>query len=336
MTPRRVLLVGPRFHGYTGSVASALGTRGHDVTTHLYDVWPTLGAKLRGKVLEELPQRLGAGSSWPAVQTRTTDEALRVLCEVRPEVVLAIKADALTRGFWEAARTSGALTHLWLYDELRRTRVDPDVLPSVDVLTSYSALDTAALLAEGLEATHVANGFDDHVPWTTRQVAALVFVGARYPNRERLLVEVHARGVPVLAVGRDWSGHPLDRLRTWDLHRPALPAARDVDRAAAYGLMAGAAANLNVHHDQDGFTMRTFEIPGTGGLQVVDRPDVAAYYDPGTEVVVAEGADEVADVTRRALADPSWARSVGAAGRRRTLAEHTMAHRVAELEALWA
>ena len=70
--------------------------------------------------------------------------------------------------------------------------------------------------------------------------------------------------------------------------------------------MAGAAANLNIHHDQHGSTMRTFEILGAGGLQLVDREDVAVHYEPGTEVLVPR--------RRRgrraglALRDLAWAR----------------------------
>ena len=44
---------------------------------------------------------------------------------------------------------------------------------------------------------------------------------------------------------------------------PDVPSARGVDRAQAYGLTAGAVASLNSHTDQDGFTMRTFELPGS-------------------------------------------------------------------------
>ena len=143
------------------------------------------------------------------------------------------------------------------------------------------------------------------------------------------------RGLPVRAIGRDWSQHPLDRIRTWDLRRPDVPAGRDVGRATRYGLVAGAAANLNMHHDQDGFRMRTFEIPGAGGLQLIDRDDVAGYYDPGSEVLVYRDFDQACELATRALSDRPWPRSIARAGRRRTLAEHTLDHRVHQLEAVW-
>lgn len=335
MSARRVLLIGPVFHGYTTSTADALRRAGHTVDVHHYDAHDGVRGRVRTKLGSELPRLVGLPGEAGRVAGVRTREAVAALRAARPDVVLAIKADVLGADFWQEAGRAGALTHLWLYDELRRMELAPDVLGAVDVITSYSALDTADLRARGLPATHVANGYDASLPVRPQPSGDVLFVGARYPNREALLVALHRRGLPVRAVGRDWSHHPLDRLRTWDLRRPDVPAGRDVDRATSYGLMAGAAANLNVHHDQDGFTMRTFEIPGTGGVQLVDREDVAPYYEPGSEVLVYRDVDEAADLAGRALRDRAWARGVAEAGRRRTLAEHTLDHRVHDVEALW-
>ena len=333
MTPRRILVVGPVFHGYTTSIADALRRAGHSVAVHHYDAHGGAVDRLRTKLGTELPRRLGLPSDGGSA--RRTSEAVRALRVTQPELVLAIKADVLEPVFWDEARACRARTHLWLYDELRRMDLDPAVLDAVDVITSYSALDTASLRDRGYPATHVANGYDASLPVRPQPSGDVLFIGARYPNRQDLLVALRDRGLPVRAVGRDWSHHPVDRLRTWDVRRPDVPAGRDVDRATGYGLMAGAAANLNLHHDQDGFTMRTFEIPGVGGLELVDREDVSQHYDPGTEVLVYHDVDEAAELASRALRDPAWAREIARAGRVRTLAEHTLDHRVRELEALW-
>ena len=212
--------------------------------------------------------------------------------------------------------------------------VDPR-LAGVLAVASYSPLDVATLTRAGVRAAHVPLAHDPRIGWTARPSRQVVFVGARYPSRERLLAGLVAAGVPVQAYGRDWSGHPLDRLRTWRLRRPAVPGHRDVSRAAAYGIMAGAAAALNTHSDQDGFTMRTFESAGVGALQLVDRADVAAVYQPGVECAVFTSEPELVELALRALADPQWARRLGAAARARTLAEHTFEHRARALEELW-
>ena len=139
----------------------------------------------------------------------------------------------------------------------------------------------------------------------------------------------------VKAYGRAWSKHWWDRARTWSWHRPAIPSGRDLDRSHAYGVMAGARASLNLHGDQDGFTMRTFEACGVGGLQIVDRADVDSLYDPGSELLVFNSTQELVELAERAGTEPQWAQAIAQAGRKRTLAEHTFAHRVQALEARW-
>ena len=100
--------------------------------------------------------------------------------------------------------------------------------------------------------------------------------------------------------------------------------------------MADAAATLNLHGDQDGFTMRTFEACGVGAVQLIDRTDV------GRALRRRRGA-RVVDLDRGAASTSAsapgstvaWADGLRERGRRRTLAEHTFDHRVAVLEALW-
>lgn len=100
--------------------------------------------------------------------------------------------------------------------------------------------------------------------------------------------------------------------------------------------MAGSPATLNIHGDQDGFTMRTFEAAGVGGVQLIDRSDVGSLYEPGSEVLTFDTVDEAAQAIERVRGDEQYARSIRRAGHRRTASEHTFDHRVVALERRWA
>jgi spore maturation protein CgeB len=212
-----------------------------------------------------------------------------------------------------------------------------ETLARATAVTSYSPLDVKRLREDGIDAHHLPNAFDrDRAtvrPMTRRD--EISFVGARYPDREQALVGLHQAGVPVRAYGRDWSRHPFDRLRTWGWRRPDVPAERGVDRDTAYAVMAASAATVNMHTDQDGFAMRTFEACGAGAVQLIDRPDLAGLYDDGVEVAAWETFDELLELCQRARVDLAWADGLREAGRKRTLAEHTFDHRVAVVEQLW-
>lgn len=331
MTRARVLLVSPVFHGYWRSIAEALERRGYDVTTHLYDA-RSKAATIRHKAARELPARIGIQRR---DDERPTASAVAALRASHPDVVLAIRADRMQHAFWtELAGVPRSV--LWLYDEVRRTAHTAETLSAAGAIASYSKVDVQTFQEKGLRARYVPNGFDATIAVAPRPRAnEVTFVGARYPNRENLLRVLLREGVPVRAYGRDWSDHPVDRLRTWRASAIGIPNERDVPREAAYAIMQSSTATLNPHFNQDGFTMRTFEAAGMGAVQLIDRPDVTELYEPDTEIAVFNSTEEAIELARRALRDSAWAERIREGGRKRTLAEHTFDHRVAELEKLW-
>jgi spore maturation protein CgeB len=62
-----------------------------------------------------------------------------------------------------------------------------------------------------------------------------------------------------------------------------------------------------------------------------DLPDLTRCFDPGTEVLVYRDAEELNELYARLRRDPGFAAAIGERGRRRVLAEHTYAHRLATL-----
>ena len=330
----RVLLVSPGFHGYHEAISAAFVARGHQVVTHVYDDHGGAVGRTWHQVRHQLPQKIGAGSLRRLTREETT-RAVASVVQSRPEAVVVVKGDTLGDEFWGSIAGLPRIT--WLYDEVRRTRWTTERLTGIGPIATYSTLDDVDFEAAALDSRHLPLAYDHRlVPSpTTHRTSDVSFIGARYPTREQVLTFLCDDGVPVRAFGRDWSSHPVDRLRTWRLGTPAVPAGRDLARAAAYDVMAASAATLNLHGDQDGFTMRTFEAAGVGGVELLDRPDVEALYEPGVEVLTWTTPEELTDICRRALADPQWTNAIRAAARARTLAEHTFDHRVAVLEGAW-
>lgn len=327
----KVLVVSPVFHGYWSAIAAALGACGHDVTVHCYDT----GSR-RVRVRNALAHRIPA--LMPGTARAATDAAIAALHRARPDAVLVVRGDTLTPSWWDAVARSGARTALWLYDELARMAYTAPTLRSVDAVYSYSPHDVQSLQAQGVDAALLPDGFDALTAYTPQPSEAVTFIGARYPGREHILTRLAATGTKVTAYGRDWSRHPWDiaRTRHWR-PAPGVAARRDVPRADYYGVMAGSLATLNIHGDgHDGFSMRTFEAPGVGALQLIDRPDVAAHYDIGREVLTFASDAELREHIAHARRDPVWARGIRDAGRARTLAEHTLTHRMRQVQSRWA
>ena len=328
----RLLLVTPTFHGYWRNIGAAFEQLGYEVTVHRYDAHDSLVSRTRHHLTAELPRRLGRSTETFQRRLLTT-AAIQAARRAHPDVTLVVKGDLLDPDFHDALGTGPRV--LWLYDELRRTHHTAESVGAYDGVASYSHLDVATLKAARDNVSYVPLAFDPADTPTPRPGPDCVFVGARYPKRATLLTSLWQAGIPVRAYGRDWSVHVADRLRTWSWPRPDLPAGRDLPRPEAYAVMAGAPATINIHGDQDGFTMRTFEAAGVGGVQFVDRDDVSDLYEPGTEIATFSSVDALVDLCQRAIADRAWGDRLRAAGRARTLAQHTLRHRAKELERLW-
>lgn len=333
---RRVLLVSPVFHEYWRSIARGFEANGHHVDVYCYDEHSSPAAKARNKLVFEGLDRVRAGAGTTRFVRLATAGARAALAAMRPDVVVVVKGDLLADAFWDDVARAGLPRVLWLYDELRRTRHDISRLSELGPVASYSPEDVAALVAAGVRARHVPLAFDPAFVHARIPSDDVLFIGARYPGRTAVLTELYARGVSVRAVGNDWSHRPLDRLRTWSWTRPPdVPSRPSVARGIGAGMMAGASATINVHGDQDGFTMRTFEASGVGALQLIDRADVGMHYAPGVEVLTFASVAEIVDLVAHARREPLWASRIRDAARERTLAEHTFAHRARDLEDLW-
>lgn len=332
MTSRRILLVSPAFHGYWRSISTAFQSQGHEVVIHCYDEPRNFKEKVENKLLHDLPEKL----RWSTAAAAMTRKAIQALRDARPDVVIVVKGDQLESEWWTEVARSGAARVTWLYDELRRMRYSQELLTQVGPIASYSPLDTVALDGWGVPAVHLPLAYDHRVVVLPEPQAAITFVGARYPSRESVLQDLQRGGVPVKAYGRTWSRHLIDVARTRQFKDSGIAAGPDLPREGAYGVMAGSPATLNLHGDQDGFTMRTFEAPGVGALQLVDRAEVDQFFEVGTETLAFSSKEELTELSRRALTDTSWAKSIRLAGRRRALAEHTFDHRVKVLEGMWA
>ncbi|MFA9479259.1 glycosyltransferase [Phycisphaerales bacterium AB-hyl4] len=78
---------------------------------------------------------------------------------------------------------------------------------------------------------------------------------------------------------------------------------------------------------------RLFEAAGAGACMITDAwAGLEQFFEPGEEILVARDGEAVVEHLLRLT--PMAARAIGTAARQRVLAEHTYAHRAAELEAV--
>jgi spore maturation protein CgeB len=157
--------------------------------------------------------------------------------------------------------------------------------------------------------------------------ANVVFAGSATPIRENYLAELVEFGLALWGPG--WR-----RTSLRDYCRGEIKTTAEFVRA--YG---GASVAINLHHGlgSNGLSyaycnQRVFELSAMGLPQVVDdRADLPRYFEVGTEVVTFTTPRELRERVKDLIQSPSAAEEIGAAARRRVLAQHTHMHRAQRL-----
>ena len=340
----RVLVVSPvsgGSHPITGYCARALGALGHEVQT--LDLAAFAGgmdaidgfspkAHARRTVRQAYGRFLGTG-------------VLAAVEAMRPDLVLAMAQAPLDGAVIEQIRTLGATTAFWFVEDHRLFPYWREVVGAYDhvfVIQEEPFLGEARRLARGgVDYLPLAADPAVHRPLALssgeREAlgAPVAFVGAGYRNRRVALRTLLDCGLRIWGTEWEGSGPLLDVLQ------------RDGARIATddcVRIFNATAVNVNLHSstwvdgvdpEGDFVNPRAFELAAVGAFQLVDeRRLLPPLLAAGSEVVTFRQAGELRELVRSWLARAEERAAIGAAARRRALAEHTYRHRMERLLAL--
>ncbi|MCC6622466.1 MAG: glycosyltransferase [Deltaproteobacteria bacterium] len=142
--------------------------------------------------------------------------------------------------------------------------------------------------------------------------APITFIGAWDDEREQVLGAVLDAGMPLAIWGPDAWTHRVKHPKVKAAYRGRPLFGRE--HAAAVG-----ASDLVLHvlkrQNKDATSMRTFEIPSMGGCMVHERSAEAGFvFPPGVAALDFGSKEELVEVCRRALADPTARRAIADEG----------------------
>jgi spore maturation protein CgeB len=215
-------------------------------------------------------------------------------------------------------------------------------IPQYDIILTYGGGDPVVDAYRELGARScvpIYNAVDPEThhpaPADSRFTADLAFLGNRLPDREQRVEDFFlatAEACPrqtFLLAGNGWGDKPLPANLRYIGHLST------VDHNA---FNSTPLAVLNIAREsmaRYGFSpaTRVFEAAGAGSCMVTDLWEgLELFLEPEREILTARDGAEVA--SRLGVLTPERARAIGVAARRRVLAEHTYAHRAAQLESV--
>ena len=330
---------------YYRGILRALAERGHRITFYEPDAF------------ERQQHRDIPDPDWAKVVVYPADQqgVERVLDDARgADVVVKASGVGIFDELLEAAvlelRQPGGLAIFWdvdapaTLDRLESTPRDPfrPLVQRYDFVLTYGGGEPVVKAYKRLGARECVPIYNALDPTTHHPVepeprfqADLGFLGNRLPDREARVEEFFLNAAAqcperrFLLGGNGWGDKPLPANVEYLGHVYT----RDHNAFNCTPL-----AVLNVSREsmaRYGFSpaTRVFEAAGAGACLITDAWEgIATFLEPEREVLVAADGGEVA--ARLQDLAPETARRIGRAARRRLLAEHTYAHRAAQVEAV--
>lgn len=324
---------------YYRGIVRALAERGHAITFY------------EPNAFQRQQHRDMADPEWAKVVVYEADaaSAARALNSCRDADILIKASGVGVLDEWLEAEVlkqrgdGGPLVIFWDVDApATLARVESDaadpfraLIPQYDMILTYGGGDAVVRHYHqlGARACHpIYNALDPSthhpVPADPRFTATLGFLGNRLPDREARVHEFFkvAAAMPEAQFILGGSG--------WEEHAPQLPNLRYLGHVYTRDhnpFNCTPLAVLNINRDSmaaTGFSppTRVFEAAGAGACLITDRWQGAeTFLKPDEEVLLADTGDHVIAHLRNL--NRQRAEKIGAAARKRILAEHTYAHR---------
>ena len=278
---------------------------------------PAFHPAIEGALLSE---RLGAPMA---------SAVARAVARFAPELIVAIGAYEIPLPILErvAALPGRAPFYGWIGDVFTRSAAPVAAILDAVAYTDSGLVARHAELgfaAPAIYLPHAANAHLGRPPVADRR-AMMVFVAN--PTRHRRAV-VEAVDHPLAIFGPAWRRSPAGH----EIH------ARRVAPEALADLYASHLAALNIRNEHNvliGLNQRNFD-PYLFATPVVtdDQPDLARCFEPGAEVLVYRGAEELNAHYARLRRSPGEAAEIGKRGMKRVLSDHTYSRRLETLARL--
>ena len=323
-----------QWFGTGDSYSHYLRALGHEAEDLLVNVNPVQAAWARERGQLRLGAAAAARMPGPAGRrARALVErriALAQIHELDPDVVFCHNLDFFTRAELDGLRGERRLVAGQIASPLPKW----DTVEGFDFVATSFPHFVERIKAHGVDSEYLKLAFDERlvdIVGEHERMHDVVFVGGVNPN-------VHAAGTELLE--RVCAERPVTVFGYGADALPAYSMVRRSYRGEAWGLdmyraFAQSKIALNRHIDvAEGHAnnMRLYEATGMGAALLTDSgSNLAELFEPGREVAVYKDAEDVIAQIDELLANDEQRTAIAAAGRQRTLTEHTWAKRIAEL-----
>lgn len=346
------LLISPNFHNYGDMLAEKLTARGIEMTHLPYpDREESFPERAYYFLLAQTKYRSHRYGRFE-LQRKRNKELIESFNETIPEAVRELEPDfvLVIQGAFVKPETvrwireeTNATPILWSYDELDRlrlTRQSVDYYESAYLFKPPSHSEFQGANVKPLPLAHDDSVYDV-VDSEDDPSIDVSFVGSLTNSRRRELfsqiVNKLDANVAIWSPAWTWTNPVL--LYRYKIKRRELSSHINntvIDHATVNEVYNRSKICLNIHkawkadsEEPVGLNMRTFEVPGAGGFQLVDEvTSLDSHFNVGDELVTYSGTDDLLEKIRYYLDADEERNAIARRGYRRAKDEHTFDDRL--------
>jgi hypothetical protein len=229
------------------------------------------------------------------------------------------------RGIWTAIMNLDDKHAFHLRRQFGMTYGQVQVAPLADLYWTTWRAGAHVVAQVGGRPWYAPEGADPefHRPLELERDIEVLFLGARYGDRQRTVDYLRRRGFDVQAYGRGWPNGFVSFQQTVELFSRA----RVVLGVGQVGQMP------QLQHLKG----RDFEVPMCGALYLTSyNPELADWFDIGREVLCYSSLENCAETLHWILRRPDQQQAIRDAALARSLRQHTWEHRLRQMLGLLA
>lgn len=265
-------------------------------------------------------------------RSRMNRALLAAVNDFKPDLVVVDKGIGVQYSTVQQIRSTGAITANWFPDDLQSLNWVLANALAYDYFFHFDSFSVSQLRAQGHPNAYLlplgcAPDLHRTIRVSERERAQydcdICFVGSCHSRREEVLSCLTDYKLKIWGY-KDWECSPLSRFYMGKI-------TNGVEMVKLHNI-AGICLNIHYKSEAHGANMRTFEIAGCGGFQVVDyRQDMEDCFEDGKEIIIFKETDDLRRKIDYYLRHEAERATIAKAGQVRAYRDHTLLHRAERL-----
>jgi len=290
----KILVIGNLFHNYDIDIVDALIELNHDVRylfNNIYGPFNTLGNYHKKIVYGILPEKFSLDYFKEKQIRNYNSNILKILKKEKFNLIITIGGKSLTTETLERIKIPIVL---WFMDDINRYTQVKQNLHLYDKVFFFEPTNTKLIKQElniNTEVLHLAFNPKRFYPIKNiNKRYKISFIGSNYPNREEILGLILESGIDVKIIG--------DFYKSKNLKIKSNLIKKQAKTNYINEIYNSSEINLNIHHPQsvEGLNVRTYEIMGAGGIQLVENQKVCKYlFNENDDIFLYSSYSELID-----------------------------------------